>query len=152
MVINKYENFNVWISKKGYPCIWIDGKEVKLHVYIWEKANGNKPKGYEIHHKDFNKFNYSLENLELLTKSDHRRLHAGWIRKNEKWIKKPCNKCKRLLDLNKFYFIKTRDIESNYCKECHNKIMLERNSYPENIEKLRTYKRNYYREHYGKQK
>lgn len=148
----KYDNFNIWISKKGYPCIWIDGKEIKLHIYIWEKVNGSKPRGYEIHHKDFNKSNYLLENLELMTNSDHRRIHAGWIKKNEKWIKKLCNKCKRLLDLDKFYYIKTRKIESNYCKDCHNKIISERNLRPENIDKIRIYKRNYYREHYGKQK
>jgi hypothetical protein len=147
-----FGNFKIWHDHKGYPCIWIDRKEIKLHVYIWEKVNGNKPKGYEIHHKDFNKYNYLLENLGLMTNSDHRRIHAGWISENGKWIKKPCNQCKRILPLKDFYYIQTRKIESNYCKVCHNKIMSERNLQPKNIDKIKIYKRNYYREHYGKQK
>ena len=148
----KYGKFKIWYNHKGYPCIWVDGKEIKLHVYIWEKINGNKPKEYEIHHKDFNKSNYLLENLELMTHSDHKRIHSGWVRENGKWIKKLCNRCGRLLDLNKFYFIRTRKIESALCKDCHNKVMKERNQRPENIIKLRTYKRDYYRSHYGKSK
>ena len=152
MDIKKYDNFNIWISKRGYPCIWIDGKEIKLHIYVWEKANGNKPKGYDIHHKDLDKRNYKLSNLELLNPSEHRRIHFGWIREKGKWIKKPCNKCKKVLDLSDFYFIKTRNIESNFCKKCHNKIVSERNKNPERIAKLRIYKREYYRKKYGKRK
>lgn len=150
--IDNYEGFGIWYDKKGYPCIWINNKEIKLHIYIWEKINGNKPKGYEIHHKDFNKENYKIENLELLTLSVHRRIHCGWIRENSKWIKKPCNECNRILPLIDFYFIKTRNIESSLCKRCHNEVMKKRNNWPGNIKKIRIYKREYYRKHYGKQR
>jgi hypothetical protein len=145
-----YEGFNIWISKKGYPCIWVDGKEIKLHVYIWEKTNGNKPGRHDIHHKDGDKLNYDLENLELVTYSEHKRIHAGWIKKNGEWIKKPCSGCNRILPLEDFYYVNTRKIESALCKVCHNEVITERNKRPENHEKLKTYKRNYYRSHYGK--
>ncbi len=148
----KYDKFGIWYDGKGYPCIWINRKEIKLHVYIWEKHNGNKPKHLELHHKDFNKKNYSLENLELLTKSDHRRLHAGWIRENGKWTMKPCNKCNRNLLLEQFYFVTTRNIESALCKKCHNEVIKERNQRPENIIKRKKYNSEYYRKHYGKQR
>ncbi len=34
------------------------------------------PKGYEVHHKDGNKLNNSLDNLVVLTKSEHSRIHS----------------------------------------------------------------------------
>lgn len=42
-------------KKTGY---YLNAKTHKrLHVYVWEHFNGTIPKGYEIHHKDFNKKN-----------------------------------------------------------------------------------------------
>lgn len=152
MDINHYKNFKIWVSKKGYPCIWIDGKEVKLHVYVWEQANGSKPRGYDIHHKDLTKDNYSLDNLLLVTSSDHHRIHAGWIMENGKWAKKPCNNCKRILPLADFYYIKTRQIETNFCKDCTNKITSERQRKPEKLEEIRATKLRWYHKHYGKNK
>lgn len=44
-----------------------------LHVAIWEYYNKKSvPDGYEIHHKDGNCFNNSIENLEALPKHLHR--------------------------------------------------------------------------------
>jgi hypothetical protein len=34
---------------------------------MWETFVGEIPKGQEIHHKDHNKLNNSLDNLELVT-------------------------------------------------------------------------------------
>jgi len=151
--MNKYlGKYKIWLDHKGYPCIWIDSKEIKLHVYIWELANGSKPKGHEIHHIDNNKANYSLANLELLDFSAHRRLHCGWIKKNGIWIAKFCSRCKKTLTLENFYYVKTRNIHSALCKICHNNVVKKRNKLPQNIEKLRTYKREYYRKNYGKQR
>lgn len=105
---------------KGYAVISVKNKEVKAHVLVWEKENGKKPVGFDIHHKDFNKANFSLSNLELLSKKDHCRLHAGWKRNSKKeWIKKPCSGCKKVLSLNLFYSVKTRGTLSALCKKCH---------------------------------
>ena len=54
----------------------IEGHRKRLHRYIWEYYNGEIPKGYDIHHKDHNKDNNELENLELLTSSEHKKRHA----------------------------------------------------------------------------
>ena len=113
----KYENFTIWYDKKGYPTIWINNKNVKLHIYIWEKVNGEKPKGIQLHHKDFNKKNYDIDNLELVTQSDHFRIHNGWLRENGVWTKKPCIDCKKLLPLDNFYQRKGMT-PSNRCIEC----------------------------------
>ena len=40
----------------------------RLHVYVWEYYNGSEvPKGYHVHHKDFNKGNNEIENLVLMS-------------------------------------------------------------------------------------
>lgn len=63
-------------SSNGYPTIFFNGKNVLLHRYVWEKFNGEIPEGYQIHHKDKNKLNWSIKNLELVKMSDHQRKHA----------------------------------------------------------------------------
>ena len=80
-----YQGFGIWYDTFGYPTVWLNNKSIKLHVYIWEQVNGEKPNGYDIHHKDFNKKNYKLDNLSLETYSDHRKIHAGWVRENGNW-------------------------------------------------------------------
>lgn len=44
---------------------------VSLHRYVWEKHNGHIPNGYDIHHLDRDKTNNSIENLELISHSEH---------------------------------------------------------------------------------
>jgi len=51
-------------------------KAKSLHVAIWEYHNKREvPKGYQIHHKDFNPLNNDISNLECLTIAEHRALH-----------------------------------------------------------------------------
>ena len=49
----------------------------RIHVYVWEYYNGKVPKGYEVHHIDGDKNNNNIENLMILTKSDHLKIHAS---------------------------------------------------------------------------
>ena len=113
-----FEGFSVYYDAKGYPVIWVGGKDVKLHIFVWEKEYGAKPPDMDIHHKDLNKSNYKLENLELLSKSDHRKFHAGWVRKNGEWVEKPCSGCSKILPLSMFYPRKGYT-PSAKCKKCH---------------------------------
>lgn len=61
----------VFKVQQGYLC---RGKK-RLHRLIWEKFNGPIPKGHHIHHKDRNKLNNSIDNLECMSHADHLRLH-----------------------------------------------------------------------------
>lgn len=70
-------------SKKIRECRIIDGRKFtprpegywratlgdrkQLHIYIWEKHNGKMPKGHGIHHKDLDRSNNRISNLECLT-------------------------------------------------------------------------------------
>ena len=59
------------------------GSTGRLHRAVWEHHNGPIPKGFEIHHIDENKDNNGIENLELMERSAHRRLHASTERHKE---------------------------------------------------------------------
>lgn len=71
-----------------YSCIQtkrsID-KERYLHRAIWKFYNGDIPKGYHVHHKDENKDNNDISNLELLSASEHSKLHNGNGKKIDWW-------------------------------------------------------------------
>jgi hypothetical protein len=151
---NTFEGFGVWNNTKGYPCISIGGHTIPLHIYIWERANGNRPKGMNIHHKDFNPANYKLCNLELVTISDHRKLHSGWVRENGEWVAKTCNTCGRVLPLSEYY-IRRGHTPASLCKSCHKEALHKWHRTPEfrqkNKERQRQrypQKREYYRAYY----
>lgn len=50
-----------------------------MHRYIWTYYNGSIPDGCEIHHKDENPANNNIENLECLSKKEHKQLHADTL-------------------------------------------------------------------------
>lgn len=53
-----------------------DGIRKRMHVYVWEYYNGSVPAGYHIHHKDEDKSNNDIHNLELKESTEHRSFHA----------------------------------------------------------------------------
>jgi hypothetical protein len=62
----------------GYWWVQLPNKTWKReHHYVWESA-GNPPvrRGWVLHHKDENKENNALDNLELMTRSQHAKHHS----------------------------------------------------------------------------
>lgn len=59
-----------------YIALKIDGKRIDEHRLIWEKAYGEIPEGYIIHHIDGNKSNNDLSNLQMMSREEHSRLHG----------------------------------------------------------------------------
>ena len=61
------------------PYLWnnrymkFNGK--MLHNIIWEEHNGIIPDGFFIHHKNGDKKDNRIENLELTTRAEHCKLH-----------------------------------------------------------------------------
>lgn len=65
-----------------------DDKRQRLHVYVWEYYNSEVPKGYEVHHKDEDKYNNDISNLELLEDVEHRKVHAISLKNNKKRLER----------------------------------------------------------------
>lgn len=65
-------------KKSGYylSSKKIGTSRIRLHRYVWQKHYGAIPKGFEVHHKDENKDNNEIDNLELLTKDKHLAWHS----------------------------------------------------------------------------
>lgn len=61
-------------KKTGY---WISSAcpKIRAHVWVWNNIHGKVPKGYHIHHKDEDKSNNQIDNLELIERSRHMSIH-----------------------------------------------------------------------------
>lgn len=66
-----------------------------LHREVWIYHNGEIPQGYHIHHIDEDKANNSIENLQLISASDHSKEHG----KTNPWVGSEENK-RQLLSVN----------------------------------------------------
>lgn len=68
----------VWQDKEGYLRINLGNRVWKyVHTYLLEKALGVNLKGKIVHHKDGNRLNNALDNLQVFdTITEHMREHA----------------------------------------------------------------------------
>lgn len=69
-MLNFYEGRNVYMDG-DYPAVFIGGKNCHIHRLQWEKHYGSIPDGYIVHHKDGDKCNWDIDNLELLSRGEH---------------------------------------------------------------------------------
>ena len=68
--------------------------ECNLHRAVWAKRYGEIPKGFEIHHKDFNPLNNEISNLACLPGVLHQKEHAE--RNHRRGVlKPPTAECRR---------------------------------------------------------
>lgn len=71
----EFNGFNYTIRKDGYYRKTSKDRSL-LHSDIWIFHKGNIPKGSDIHHIDNNKCNNNIENLVMITKEQHGRIHS----------------------------------------------------------------------------
>lgn len=65
-----------YLTVDGYKLIHVDGRKLAEHRYIMERHLGRRLDKKEIvHHIDGNPRNNSINNLEVLSMSDHMKLH-----------------------------------------------------------------------------
>lgn len=88
----KEVNYKGWYQKKKGGHIFLtfkDGTSIQEHRYIMEQQLGRKLRENEVvHHKNGIPFDNRLENLEVLTNTEHTRLHHVGSKRNEKTRKK----------------------------------------------------------------
>ena len=78
VIDEKHQKFNglVFSSSNALRSAGRYFKLISLHRFVWTCYNGEIPEGYDIHHKDFDKDNNDISNLEALPESVHQSLHA----------------------------------------------------------------------------
>jgi len=59
-----------------------------MHRDVWIFYNGDIPDNYDIHHIDHDKWNNAIENLELISKSEHARRDSTGNNQFGKWARK----------------------------------------------------------------
>lgn len=92
-------------TNNSYKHKRIGGRKEKLrlaHHLIWEAINGPIPEKCLIHHKDHNKQNNDIENLQLVTELEHQRLHSSFMGiLNGEWLR-VCKYCRNISSLTKY--------------------------------------------------
>jgi len=69
-----------YITAQGYKAIKVDGKYRLEHVLVYEREKGIKvPSGLIIHHKNGNRLDNSIDNLEMLTARQHILIHVAKV-------------------------------------------------------------------------
>ena len=73
------KSYPIWINQKGYACVTLQengsDRAYLLHRLVWRLEHGAIPDGYELHHVDRNKANWSIDNLLLVDRQTHQEIH-----------------------------------------------------------------------------
>ena len=62
---------SVWKNKDGYLTFKLNGRAKSVHRYVWEYFNGEIKNKLTINHKNGDKLNNDISNLELMTFSEN---------------------------------------------------------------------------------
>ena len=73
--LDNKDRFRVY--RPDYPRCYKGGFALRAHVVWWLAKGVPHPLGTELHHRDHTRNNDQFENLELLTKSEHRKHHQS---------------------------------------------------------------------------
>lgn len=125
---------NEYITSNGYRKIYkpnhpLSDKYGRIleHRYVAEKFLATKEElvlyngvyvlnpNLDVHHKDKNKLNNNIDNLQILTRSEHAKLHGDYKHRKQTKILK-CKNCN-----NNYIINKSRENTSLFCcKSCQN--------------------------------
>lgn len=90
-----------YVRKDGYRIIYVDSVAQYEHRYVVEKHLGVKLTfDQNIHHKDGNKLNNNIENLEVISRADH--ISQKHPCKKNPEIFTECRMCNRTFSAKKY--------------------------------------------------
>src|SRR5262245_60918683 len=79
------ETCQEFLGLRYWLCgFYFQRKGIRLHRVVWEHYRGSIPEGQHVHHRDGNRANNDLSNLELIDQSAHLRYH-GKTGDRSKW-------------------------------------------------------------------
>lgn len=108
------------VTRTGYLRRFVGGKLRLQHVLVWEAAHGPVPPGHSLHHINEDKTDNRIENLALVDKLTHKRLHGGCELRDGVWWK-PCRHCgeTKPVTAEHWYFSAEGWIGHGRCRPCH---------------------------------
>jgi hypothetical protein len=124
IVYRKYFGKRFWRNKGGY---WVNGMPIHAQRWVWINHFGTIPEGMDIHHRDGDKENNDISNLEMLSRSEHLKRHwqEGRFDLNQrriqlaearKWLKTPEGRIKQSQSSKEAW--KNRKTTELRCHEC----------------------------------
>ena len=69
-----FDNKKFTLRNVGYYGMTYGEREL-MHRYVWRFYNGEIKEGYDVHHRDRDRTNNRIGNLEVISKSEHSKLY-----------------------------------------------------------------------------
>lgn len=115
----KLNGYNVVYDPSSKYCMKSDNWKgyVYEHIRNVELERGEIPDGYHVHHLDGDKLNNRIDNLILLSNSDHIRLH-NWL-----------TSCDSLLKGNDANRMNSVEPKLTYCKHCNSLLKASQSTF-----------------------
>jgi len=115
--IGDIDGYDIVFHKK-YPLVVLPNRHKRVHVYVMERHLGREiRKGEVVHHIDFDRMNWSIENLKLMSDHEHRILHGDLIRIGK--VVARCTRCGEEKLYRKVDYQKIKNTGIYQCADCY---------------------------------
>jgi hypothetical protein len=112
-MVDHQEHFErkFYLDKKTGYWISTDHPRIRAHQWVWLNHHSVIPNGYHIHHKNENKSDNRIDNLELIEKHRHMKYHMDQRMNDPKYRKKIVEQCEKIRPLTKAWHSSPEGIE-----------------------------------------